>query len=242
VCFLLGITQTLLQGTTTNSDGSTSPLSLVYTTSPAANSLFGGSVRQALLQSTPSFDNSDGRPDAWSVSAALPLQDSESITSVQMATFFDFTTHVRTSLRAQAPPMHDLQQIHTQDVARVKMNGMLAMTASSPVAGSAATVYGTVALRQASRVPAAQGFLLADGDTQLVDLDNVASSSDISLSALMRAYSSRNCTSAPCMPSALICSNAVYVQTRWCWTRLAQRCGRRMAAPLCRGPKPSTRE
>ena len=79
----------------------------------------------------------------------------------------------------------------------MKMNGLLAMTASSQVAGSAATVYGSVALRQASRVPAAQGFLLADGGSQLVDLDSVASSSELSLAALMAAYSGRNCTSPP---------------------------------------------
>ncbi len=82
-----------------------------------------------------------------------------------------------------------------QDVARIKMNGMLTMTASSSAAGSAATAYGSVALRQASKVPAGQGFLLPEGGAQLVDLDNVASASDVSLATLMKAYSARNCES-----------------------------------------------
>jgi hypothetical protein len=70
-----------LSGKTTIS-GTSTPLSLFYSTSPSLNMLHSGMLRSPLLQSAEFDDNLDGVNDRIELNVQMPLQPSESITGM----------------------------------------------------------------------------------------------------------------------------------------------------------------
>ena len=149
------------------------PFRATWTTSAAANALLdGGELRAMVVRASARDANLDGRNDELLVSAQLPLQGDEAVTSATLCAYFDASLSATT---------------------RFTMDALVVGSWSAGFAASRLDLDGDLLLAQRQNLPVASAGTFAPFlGAPLPSLDLAAAAADVAPAALLAASRARN--------------------------------------------------